>query len=56
MFREAQWVTIVTEHRSLRVGIDSSELADCPNFDPHVFPDFSDAELIEALFAPQKQT
>ena len=33
---------IDVEHRALRVGMDSAELAGCTNFDPRVFGDFAD--------------
>jgi hypothetical protein len=39
------------EHRAFRVGVDGEDLRRFRNFDPRAFPDFSDEDLIEALFS-----
>jgi PRC-barrel domain protein len=43
------------EHRSLRVGMDSADLSHCKNFDPRAIPEFSDEDLLQALFADRSQ-
>jgi hypothetical protein len=42
---------IDVEHRAFRVGLDREELSSFRDFDPRAFPDFSDEDLIDALFA-----
>ena len=56
LFRQTRYLVpldptqIDVENHALRVGLEKSDLAQCPRFDPDTYPDFSDEDLLEAMF------